>query len=173
MNNQMIDIGVLIDEVLKDYALPWYGLHGVSHWGRVLENGLSLAQITGADTDVVTLFAIFHDSRRLNENHDPGHGRRGADLAASLRGTLVNMSDRKFEAFVRSLRHHTDGRTAGDPTLQTCWDADRLDLGRVGVKPHPARLCTEPEDSGMIKWASERAWEEVVPCRPSVQSGPA
>jgi hypothetical protein len=24
-----------------------------------------------------------------------------------------------------------------DPTVQTCWDADRLDLGRVGIKPHP------------------------------------
>ena len=22
-----------------------------------------------------------------------------------------------------------------DPTVQTCWDADRLDFGRVGIKP--------------------------------------
>jgi len=26
--------------------------------------------------------------------------------------------------------------------VQTCWDADRLDLGRVGKKPDPLRLCT-------------------------------
>jgi uncharacterized protein len=25
----------------------------------------------------------------------------------------------------------------------TCWDADRLDLGRVGIRPDPARLCNE------------------------------
>ena len=41
MNNQTLDIGELIDdEVLNDYALPWYGLDGLSHWDRVLENGL-------------------------------------------------------------------------------------------------------------------------------------
>jgi uncharacterized protein len=27
--------------------------------------------------------------------------------------------------------------------VQTCWDADRLDLGRVGIIPRPDRLCTE------------------------------
>ena len=30
-----------------------------------------------------------------------------------------------------------------DITVQTCWDADRLDLGRVGIIPRPDRLCTE------------------------------
>ena len=29
-----------------------------------------------------------------------------------------------------------------DITVQTCWDADRLDLGRVGIRPDPRRLCT-------------------------------
>jgi uncharacterized protein len=27
-------------------------------------------------------------------------------------------------------------------TVSTCWDADRLDLGRVGIEPHPDYLCT-------------------------------
>jgi hypothetical protein len=30
-----------------------------------------------------------------------------------------------------------------DVTIQTCWDADRLDLGRVGIRPDPARMGTE------------------------------
>jgi uncharacterized protein len=29
-----------------------------------------------------------------------------------------------------------------DVTIQTCWDADRLDLGRVGTKPNPTYLGT-------------------------------
>jgi uncharacterized protein len=49
-------------------------------------------------------------------------------------------------------------------TIQTCWDADRLDLGRVGITPHPSRLCTEaarrPE---MIRWADGRAIFGVIP----------
>jgi uncharacterized protein len=37
---------------------------------------------------------------------------------------------------------HTDEQTHPDSTVQTCWDADRLDLGRVGITPEPRRLCT-------------------------------
>jgi len=33
------------------------------------------------------------------------------------------------------MTHHSDGAVDADPTIQTCWDADRLDLGRVGIKP--------------------------------------
>ena len=40
-------------------------------------------------------------------------------------------------------REHSSGRIHADVTVQTCWDADRLDLGRVGIKPNPAYLCTE------------------------------
>ena len=33
------------------------------------------------------------------------------------------------------MMHHSDGAVDVDPAIQTCWDADRLDLGRVGIKP--------------------------------------
>jgi uncharacterized protein len=49
----------------------------VVRWARVLENGQCLASATGANPEVVTLFALFHDSRRINEYHDEGHGLRG------------------------------------------------------------------------------------------------
>ena len=49
-------------------------------------------------------------------------------------------------------------------TIQTCWDADRLDLGRVGMMLHPARLCTEAaRDPEVLKWADGRAAFEVIP----------
>jgi hypothetical protein len=41
---------VIIHEILKDYALPIRGPHGVVHWARVLENGLRLASATGANS---------------------------------------------------------------------------------------------------------------------------
>jgi len=36
-----------------------------------------------------------------------------------------------------------DGLLEADITVQTCWDADRLDLGRVGKTPRVEKLCTE------------------------------
>ncbi|MGO9117211.1 MAG: hypothetical protein ACLQPD_06315 [Desulfomonilaceae bacterium] len=42
--------------------------------------------------------------------------------------------------------------------MLTCWDADRLDIGRVGLKPVARKLCTEAaKKPEMIEWAYERS----------------
>lgn len=38
---------------------------------------------------------------------------------------------------------HSGGDVSTDPTIQSCWDADRLDLGRVGIIPLPRFLSNE------------------------------
>lgn len=148
--------------ILAGYTLPVHGYHGVIHWARVWENGLKLAVSTEADAEVVRLFALFHDSRRVNESHDEGHGLRGGDLAFSLRDNLVHLDDARFEQLYEACRLHTDGLTAADRTLQTCWDADRLDLGRVGILPKPSRLCTDAARQ-LLPWAHPRAVSGEVP----------
>lgn len=154
----------VVEFILKDYQLPLDGDHGVSHWARVLENGLRLAEETGADVTVVSLFAVLHDSRRINEGHDPEHGPRAAIFARELRGKVFDLEDHPFSILARACEGHTHERTHPDITIQTCWDADRLDLGRVGIQPHPSRLCTEvakrPE---VLKWADGRGCFRVVP----------
>lgn len=160
----MLNLRPIVHAILEDYPLPRHGTHGVGHWARVLENGLRLAQATGAVIEVVQLFAVFHDSRRINECEDWGHGQRGADLAVELRGALFDLSDADFALLYQACAEHTDGLTEGDVTVQTCWDADRLDLGRVGMPPDPRRLCTAAAKAvTMRKWADGRACFEVVP----------
>lgn len=121
-------------------------MHGVDHWRRVERNGLLLAERTGADVDVdvdvVRLFAMFHDSRRLRDGTDHGHGARGAELAASWRGLFFHLPDDRFELLRYACVWHTDQKHHLDPTIGTCWDADRLDLGRVGIKPDPHWMST-------------------------------
>jgi uncharacterized protein len=154
----------ILQTVLDDYALPIGGDHGVAHWARVLDNGLRLAEETGANVEVVSLFAVLHDSRRINEGSDPDHGPRAAAFAAELRRKVFDLDDQEFRLLHRACEGHTHERTHPDVTIQTCWDSDRLDLGRVGIMPHPSRLCTEvakrPET---IKWADGRACFRVVP----------
>lgn len=160
----MLDLRPIVRAVLDGYALPPDGIHGVAHWARVLENGLRLAEAAGADVDVVRLFAVFHDARRVNEGTDPGHGLRGAALAQSLHGKLFHLPADRLVLLLRACAGHTDERTDPDPTIRTCWDADRLDLGRVGVTPDPYWLGTDlarrPET---IRWAEGRARSGVVP----------
>jgi len=50
-------------------------LHGLTHWQQVERNGLLLATETGADTTVVRLFALFHDSKRADDGFDMDHTR--------------------------------------------------------------------------------------------------
>lgn len=154
----------LVDAVLRQYRLPLNGIHGVGHWARVGETGARLAPLTGADPLVVELFALFHDACRRNESFDPGHGRRGARLARSLSPAHRFADAGQIEKLVDACSLHARGQTESHVTVQTCWDADRLDLGRVGIRPRPDRLCTEAaRDPHLLRWADARAREGVYP----------
>lgn len=154
----------LIHSILRRCTLPSGGTHGVSHWARVLENGRRLSAVTGAKVHLVELFAVFHDSQRINEGFDDGHGRRGADLARELCGTVYEIADKDFHLLFKACELHTEGHLDGDITIQTCWDADRLDLGRVGILPRKEKLCTDgARDANFFKWAVKRGERLFVP----------
>ncbi len=153
----MIDDALLF-RIRSEFVIEWDGIHGLPHWLRVRENGLRLAERTGASLAVVELFAFLHDSKRRNNGHDPQHGQRAADFIRLLRGRWIILPDQEFERLAFACAHHTDGLTEADVTVQTCWDADRLDLGRVGIRPKAGHLCTEAaRDPETIEWAWARS----------------
>jgi uncharacterized protein len=129
--------------VIKQVDSPGYSVHGPDHWRRVERNGLLLAARSGADIAVVRLFALFHDSRRQSDGRDDGHGARGAEYAKSLHGIAYDLPNDRFELLYCACVRHTDGKHHDDPTIATCWDADRLDLGRVGIVPKPDFMSTD------------------------------
>lgn len=161
-----MDEQLVVSRILDQYRLNPFGTHGLSHWARVMEIGLALAEKNGADPAVIRYFALFHDSRRRNEGIDFHHGLRGAELATRLREELIDLNDKKFALLITACSDHTKGKTHPDKTIATCWDADRLDLARVGKIPDPSRLCTrEAKEPAMIEWASERAARRMIPDR--------
>ncbi len=157
----------LLETVLRGYVLDPDGLHGLRHWGRVLENGLRLASVNGADERVVVLFALLHDARRENDDDDPEHGARGAALAREIRllqeragagGAVRALPGDAFERLVEACTLHTSARSHPDVTVATCFDADRLDLPRCGIRVDPARLCTPAaRDVEIVGWARQRS----------------
>jgi uncharacterized protein len=120
------------------------GVHGVSHWSRVWVHGQALANTLDVNPCIPAWFAFLHDSQRRNDGTDPQHGARAADFALNLRksGVLTELDAREFEHLCEAMRLHSDGHTLAEAAIQACWDADRLDLARVGIDPLPRYLCT-------------------------------
>jgi uncharacterized protein len=144
---------------LRDhFHLDWDGIHGAPHWARVRANGLILAEQTSADPQVIEVFAFIHDVERVTDGSDPEHGQRAARLAKELNDDFFQLSTLQLQLLITACEEHSLGQTTGDTTILTCWDADRLDLGRVGVKPCPTRLCTEAaKQNSMIEWSYKRS----------------
>lgn len=127
----------------KEFRLDRRGIHGAPHWSRVLAHGRYLAAATGAQLAVVELFAVLHDVKRKHDGSDPEHGLRAADFADWLhRREVIELPRAQLPLLLDALAGHSEGRLRADLTVQVCWDADRLDLGRVGVMPAAERLCT-------------------------------
>ena len=148
----------LLAVVLEEYRLPVDGVHGINHWGRVLENGRRLCPVTGADPSVIEVFALLHDAKRSNEGYDPEHGPRAAAFARRIR-SAVPLSDALFDLLLTACEVHTRGADPGaDATVLTCLDADRLDIPRVGKRIRVEFLSRAAAgETQTIAWAARRA----------------
>jgi uncharacterized protein len=122
-----------------------HGIHGVGHWSRVWYHGRMLASALDVNPAILAWFAFLHDSQRDNDGLDRVHGRRAADFAVRLRrqGLIDELAPREFEHLCEAMHTHSDGHLLAEPAIMACWDADRLDLARAGIRPDPLRLCTE------------------------------
>jgi len=152
------------EEVMQDpiftcgLKLSENSLHNLSHWQRVEKFGLMIAEKENSDKDVVSWFACLHDARRENDDNDPDHGKRAASLLDELKEKgLVPLSDSQCQQLKEALIfHNNDDAASDDITVRTCWDADRLDLWRAGIKPNPEYMFTNfGKSQKMIDFAAK------------------
>lgn len=146
-------------------------VHGPRHWLSVAWIGARLAS-TDPDVDPLTvaLFALFHDCQRHHDGHDLEHGGRGADEAMDLLASVEWITAAQRDRLAEACRWHTHGRVTDDPTVGACWDADRLDLWRVGATPL-ARLLSHPNSPDLSPWSrrfldvgdDDAAWDDWNP----------
>ena len=136
----------LVRRVLRDKTTTGT-LHGMPHWEQVANNGAEIAAAEPeVDGDVVLLFALFHDSMRLDDGADPLHGHRAAAYVHRMRNDRMYLQEYSEQQIIRlrlACFHHTSAKTSDEITIGACYDADRLDLGRVGIVPDPEFFSTE------------------------------
>lgn len=130
----------LFDAVMAQYRLDADGIHGLRHWQRVERFASRIAAEEQIQSDVFSLFALFHDACRRNDGRDPFHGPRGAELVRQFHGTYFNLPLAELDRLCEACEGHTRETHHDDPIISICWDADRLDLTRIGIQPDPALL---------------------------------
>ena len=143
VHGEVYDKQGMIAAIREQFKISWHGIHGANHWARVLHHGMNIGTERGADLLVVELFAFLHDSQRHSDGGDHFHGKRGAEYARSLNTTYFELTAPRIDALCEAIEHHSGGKVHDHATIQTCWDADRLDLGRVGTKPRAKYLSAE------------------------------
>ncbi len=146
MKSLISNRAVMMRRVLDRYRLPLDGLHGPEHWARVARVGNIIAN-SEADVDqlVVELFALLHDSCRTHEMHCTDHGYFAAEFIRELfrDGMLYQLTTHQNFLLQHAVEYHCYDYTNLDyNTVAACWDADRLDLWRVGIAPEPGRMRT-------------------------------
>lgn len=140
---------------IKQFATNGWELgetHGLPHWKRVERNAILLSLIErngklcfreGVNMKVVCLFAYLHDKCRFNNNTDWKHGERAAEMLHTIKDTLLkDLNDEEFLLLKQACKLHTTTHKTGNLTIDTCFDADRLDLKRVGIEPCPDKMAT-------------------------------
>ncbi|MCQ2288621.1 MAG: hypothetical protein MJZ74_05940 [Muribaculaceae bacterium] len=135
----------LVKEVREFVISRWRlgELHGYRHWDRVYDNGRKLLT-PECNELVVALFAYVHDACRQDDGFDLEHGVRSAQWIETLRDNLLkSLTDDEFHMLQQACLLHTTEHMTGNPTIDACFDADRLDLWRVGITPDPDKLATE------------------------------
>ena len=160
-------------------------LHGEEHWKAVAITGLAIARQTpGADPAFIVAFAQLHDLMRENDGRDPEHGERAARLFKALckdpgLDAFPPAGKRAQEMRYALSRHNTGTRRAEgrDVNVGICWDADRLNLWRVGIEPDPAFLTTPAARTDEMRDYSRRvfqaqvrgelpSWSKIAACKP-------
>lgn len=134
-------------EKLRVYAIKHSkmgsgSVHDIAHWDRVAKNA-DLLNTSDVDLLVVKAFAYIHDVERDDDGYDLQHGPRAAALVNEIRDTeLAFLNDDEILQLKKACELHTTTLRTEDATVNACFDADRLDLGRVGITPNPDKMAT-------------------------------
>jgi len=144
------DLDALLGAVRSDALLVGSAAHGEGHWLAVAATGLDLhAHAVNTTLDVpdpllLVLFGLLHDCRRENEQRDPGHGPRAADLTRGLSTAgLLRLAPAELDVIVEACTLHDTGAVnERHATIGACYDSDRLQLPRVGIAVSHSYIST-------------------------------
>ncbi|HBG14571.1 MAG TPA: hypothetical protein DDW96_04515 [Synergistaceae bacterium] len=105
-------------------------LHGIPHLRRVAILSGRLSKAVGEDVESAVVMGFLHDSARKNDGNDIEHAHDSAILARELIERFFPHLD--VDRICDAIEGHADGEVTKDPLTACLWDADRLELKRIG-----------------------------------------
>lgn len=157
---------------LKGFTFFDSELHGPAHWARVHRFGVLLADhmnLSERALQCVEVFGWVHDLARVDDGGGNQHAIDGAEHAFAVVPELFPvLTEDQLLLVSQAIQYHSDGLTSDGAyfqglldvrgwtedelidTVGACWDADRLDLLRLGVRPSGRYMSTD-------------FWEYVLP----------
>lgn len=121
------------------------GADGFPHSVRV-EKGIHLLGnkmgVKKRERETIKGFAYLHDVMRAHGTSDPEHGKRVADAIERGR-ERSRLAQTDVDKLIFACEHHSTMLRSGDPLVDICFDADRLDLMMAGINPDPAMMATD------------------------------
>jgi len=123
-------------------------IHSTEHTSRVLLFALLLAdhyQLNPEDTDILAMAAVFHDTRRINDYRDTGHGERAAAYYATycvnsglpyekLTYLIISYHDRDDDLGISMIAEQFPNHEKAIFLYKIFKDSDGLDRLRLGSK---------------------------------------
>ena len=102
-----------------------------------------MADKNGADKKIIRCFSFLHDAGRQDDSDDPEHSYRSLGIIEQIKDKLSLSQDQYQKLLIAVKEHNKKEAKSDDVTIRTCWDADRLDLFRVGIIPDKKYLYTK------------------------------
>ncbi len=148
-------------------------VHGMDHYERVLYHALAVGfEEFGADNQTLEILAhaaVFHDSRRLDDEFDTGHGARAAAYYTRFCGTdsgvvyhpetdiAIRYHDLPDELGLEAIRSRFSDAAAKRAlaVFKVFKDADALDRWRLGNKGLDTRFLRTDAARSMVDTARE------------------
>ena len=125
----------------------------------------------GVDSLVPQLFAISHDFQRKTDSIDPQHGSRAANRLKTNKSLCDALTEEQLRNLIYACQTHTGGKKAPNLVIGICWDADRLDIGRVGIMPEAKYMTSKTAkkiatsfDAEDELWAYRRRLPSIREC---------
>jgi uncharacterized protein len=137
-----IDIARVKQMALNRYHGNKLDVNGPEHWERAWQNAQVLIPQTKANATVVELFCYLHDCCRIHHGQEPGHGLAASKFIEEHKGEFSFLSEKEYQLLLKACGEHTFLQHSDEPTIATCWDANRLDIGRIGICPKEQFLIT-------------------------------